>query len=118
MTAESLCLFYQGLLSNPGEIWAPSILADGTSNIRCTLPDPLMNLPANRTTGVVIGGGFGSLWGKAPAAFGWTGSGGQVGFAEPASGLSFAFLQMGDLDPLSQFKRAAKMVDLALRLGA
>ena len=55
-----------------------------------------MNLPANRTLGVVIGAGFGATWGKSPTAFGWPGMGGQISFAEPATGISFAFFQMGD----------------------
>ena len=117
MTAATLALFYQGLLHNPGGLWKSDVLADGTGNVRCTLPDPLMNLPANRTIGVVIGAGFGTTWSKSPTAFGWPGAGGQIGFAEPATGISFSFLQTGDREQLSQFVRATKMSELALELG-
>lgn len=117
MTASTLALFYQGLLHNPGGLWKSDVLADGVGNVRCTLPDPMMNLPANRTTGVVIGAGFGTTWRKSPTAYGWPGAGGQIGFAEPATGISFAFLQTGDADQVSQFVRGAKMSNLALEVG-
>jgi CubicO group peptidase (beta-lactamase class C family) len=117
MTAATLARFYQGLLHNPGGIWKPDVLADATHNIRCTLPDPLMGLPANRTLGVVIGNGFGTTWGTSPTAYGWPGAGGQVGFAEPATGVSFAFLQSGDTDQMSQFGRAIRLSELALDLS-
>ena len=117
MTAETLARFYQALLHNPGQLWEPEILRDATTNIRCTLPDPLMNLPANRTTGVVIGAGFGTTWGESSTAFGWPGMGGQVGFAEPETGVSFAFFQSGDTDEIKQFVRAIRFSNLALALG-
>jgi CubicO group peptidase (beta-lactamase class C family) len=117
MTAATLALFYQGLLHNPGSLWDADVLADGTGNIRCTLPDPMLGLPANRTTGVVIGAGFGTTWGESPTAFGWPGAGGQIGFAEPATGISFAFLQSGDPDEMSHFARGARFSSLALALG-
>jgi CubicO group peptidase (beta-lactamase class C family) len=117
MTAATLALFYQGLLHNPGELWNPEVLADAVGNVRCTLPDPLMKLPANRTLGVVIGAGFGTTWGESPTAFGWPGAGGQIGFAEPATGISFAFLQMGDNDEIGQFVRGIRMSNLVLQLG-
>ncbi len=117
MTAATLALFYQRLLHNPGELWDPEVLADGVGNIRCRLPDPLMNLPANRTLGVVIGKGFGTTWGESDTAFGWPGYGGQIGFAEPATGISFAFLQCGDADQIRPFVRGVQMSNLALQLG-
>ncbi len=117
MRAADLALFYQALLHNPGRLWRPDVLEDATSKIRTTLPDPVMNLPANRTLGVVMGAGFGTTWGKSATAFGWPGMGGQIGFAEPATGVSFAFFQMGDLDQTRQFVRGIKMSNLALALG-
>jgi CubicO group peptidase (beta-lactamase class C family) len=117
MTAETLARFYQALLHNPENLWRPEILRDATTNIRCTLPDPLMNLPANRTLGVVIGAGFGTTWGESPTAFGWPGMGGQVGFAEPETGISFAFFQSGDADEIHQFVRAIRFSNMALALG-
>ena len=117
MTAATLALFYQALLHNPGGLWKSDVLADGTGNVRCTLPDPLMNLPANRTIGVVIGAGFGTTWRKSPTAFGWPGAGGQIGFAEPATGISFSFVQTGDPDQTRQFARAIVLSNLALELG-
>jgi CubicO group peptidase (beta-lactamase class C family) len=117
MTAATLSLFYQGLLHDPAGIWDPAVLADALGNVRCTLPDPIMNMPANRTLGVVVGAGFGTTWGDSPTAFGWPGAGGQIGFAEPATGVSFAFLQMGDTDQITQFVRGIQMSQLALALG-
>lgn len=117
MTASTLALFYQALLHDRAGIWDAEVLADGTTNVRCTLPDPVMNLPANRTTGVVVGAGFGATWGDSPTAFGWPGMGGQIGFADPATGVSFAFLQMGDGDEITTFVRATSMTKLALELG-
>ena len=117
MTAATLARFYQGLLHNPGSLWKPEVLADALGNVRCTLPDPFMKLPANRTLGVVVGAGFGATWADSPTAFGWPGAGGQIGFAEPATGISFAFLQMGDTDARSQFERGVEMSRLALRLA-
>ena len=117
MTAASLALFYQGLLHNPGPIWDPDVLADATTHVRSVLPDPLMGQPANRTLGVVVGAGFGSTWGRSKTAFGWPGVGGQIGFAEPATGISFAFLQMGEVDEVAPFTRGVRMSNLALELG-
>jgi CubicO group peptidase (beta-lactamase class C family) len=117
MTAATLARFYQGVLHNPDSLWKPDVLADATGNVRCTLPDPLMGLPANRTLGVVVGNGFGATWGKSPTAFGWPGAGGQVGFVEPATGVSFSFLQSGDEDQQRVFVRAIGMSELALELG-
>lgn len=117
MTAAQLAHFYQALLHDPVGIWDPEILADGTGRVRCTLPDPDMGMPANRTLGVVVGAGFGATWGSSDTAFGWTGAGGQTAFAEPATGISFAFLQMGDTDAIAPFVRAHRLSQLALALG-
>ena len=117
MTAAELALFYQGLLDDRAGIWEPGILADALGRVRCTLPDPLMGMPANRTLGVVIGAGFGTTWARSSTAWGWPGLGGQVAFAEPVSGLSFAFLQVGDLDEVGPFRRGVKFSNLALDLA-
>ncbi|MDG2049051.1 MAG: serine hydrolase [Myxococcota bacterium] len=116
MTAPDLAHFYQGLLNNPAQQWEPSLLADGTGHIRCRLLEESLKMPANRTTGVVVGAGFGSAWGDSESAFGWTGVGGQIAFGDPASGISFAFLQMGDHDPTRAFMRGARLSRRALRL--
>jgi len=118
MRAADLALFYQTLLHDPAGLFDPAVLADGTGHVRCTLPDPQMGLPANRTLGVVVGPGFGATWGESPTAFGWPGAGGQIAFAEPATGISVAFLQMGDTDPVRPFVRGRRISQLALQLGA
>ena len=48
---------------------------------------------------------------------GWPGMGGQVGFAEPETGISFALFQSGDTDEIKQFVRAIRFSNLALALG-
>ncbi len=112
-----LAEFYQGLLHNTAGVFDADVLHDATTHIRSTLPDAMMKLPANRTLGVVLGAGFGTTWGKSNTAFGWPGMGGQIGFAEPATGMSFAFLQMGDTDQVRPFVRGTRLSNIALELG-
>jgi CubicO group peptidase (beta-lactamase class C family) len=101
-TAANLALFYQALLHNPGRLWDPGVLADVTSRVRCTFMDPTTGVPANRSRGLVLAGGDGHanrrhILGKTVSsrAFGHAGAGGQIAWADPATGLSFAFLTNG-----------------------
>lgn len=97
-TAKDLAVFYQGLLTNPGEIWRPAVLKDALTHIRTSLVDPLRQVPANRTAGLMLAGadggagrrGFGEH--NSPLTFGHDGVGGQKGWADPATGTSFVFL--------------------------
>ncbi len=100
MTAAHLARFYQGLLHNPGAVWDTEILRDAKTNIRCTFPDPLMGVAANRTAGLVVAGDDGkhelryAIFGRgcSPGSFGHAGAHAQVAWADPESGISFAFL--------------------------
>src|SRR5829696_4084418 len=101
-TAATVALFYQALLHNPDGLWDPDVLADATGRVRNTFPDLLaLGAPANRALGVVVAGddgnatrrGFGHT--QSPATFGHNGAGGQIAWADPESGLSFAYLTNG-----------------------
>jgi CubicO group peptidase (beta-lactamase class C family) len=115
MTAADLAVFYQGLLHNPGGVWPGDVLRDATANIRCRLPDPIMNVPANRTIGLVVAGDDGqhilryASFGQtcSPSAFGHAGAHGQIGWADPATGVSFAYLNNAvSPDPMLAGRRA------------
>ena len=117
MTAATLARFYQALLHDPGGLWDPAVLADGTGNVRCTLPDPVMGMPANRTIGVVVGNGFGAVWGSSPTA-----SDGRAWAARSASpsrppGCRSRSCRAGDPDPQHAFVRAVKLSDARARPG-
>lgn len=120
MTAADLALFYQGLLHNPGELWGPAVLADGTANVRNTFLDPWTGVPANRTIGVVVAGddGHSALrWmgsSVSPRAFGHAGAGGQIAWADPVTGLSFGYCTNGmERDPAKLAERECALSTLA-----
>ncbi|HLI53769.1 MAG TPA: serine hydrolase domain-containing protein [Acidimicrobiales bacterium] len=127
MTAADLAFFYQELLHNTHGLWSEPTLRDVTSNIRCRLVDPVMQVPVNRTLGLVVAGDdgkhvlryacFGALC--SPRAFGHAGAHGQVGWADPASGVSFAFLHNGlHGDMRRTGARAVEMSTLAAGVAA
>ncbi len=121
-TADDVALLYQHLLHDPKGLWEPAVLADGTGRVRCALPDPWTGVPANRTLGLTVAGDDGKApvrqFGRAagPRAFGASGLGGQIAWADPDSGLSFCFLTNGlDRDQVAAFIRANKLSTYAAR---
>lgn len=120
MRAADLALFYQALLHNPKGIWDAEVLADATGNVRNRLPDQLFRLPANRTLGLTQAGddGFAFLRGFGSSvsgrAFGHGGAGGQIAWADPVSGLSFAYVTNGiDANVIRSAKRGIELSTLA-----
>jgi CubicO group peptidase (beta-lactamase class C family) len=99
--AASLALFYQALLHDPTGLWDPAVRADVTSTVRNTLVGPPLGIAANRTRGLEVqGDDTGSRWRAgngvvSPTTFGHGGAGGQIGWADPTTGLSFAYLTSG-----------------------
>jgi CubicO group peptidase (beta-lactamase class C family) len=125
MTAATMARFYQALLHNPDGVWDAGVLADATTNIRCRFPDPLMNVAANRSIGLVIAGDDGfhqfryAMFGKenSPLAFGHGGAFLQVAWADPATGTSFAFFKNGlQMDMLADAVNVLPLSDLAAAL--
>jgi CubicO group peptidase (beta-lactamase class C family) len=119
--AADLAMYYQALMSDPADLWAPDVLAAGTAEVRCALVDPMTGAPANRTLGLLLAGdpatamlrGFATT--NSSATFGHMGAGGQVAWADPATGLSFAYLTNGlDRNPL---RMGARGLSLSYRAG-
>jgi CubicO group peptidase (beta-lactamase class C family) len=128
MTASDLALFYQALLDGRGpdgrEIWKPETLALARRVRTGELTDPIFGVPAWRGLGIVVAGdarrvyrGFGHTGSE--HAFGHGGAGGQIGWADPASGLSFAFCTNGfDRDVIRQARRGVALSSRAADLLA
>jgi CubicO group peptidase (beta-lactamase class C family) len=119
--AADLARFYQALLHDHAGLWAPELLADVTGVVRNRFPD-YTGTPANRTRGLVVAGddGKANLRGMgrtlSPRAFGHNGAAGQIAWADPATGVSFAFCTNGiDEHQLRQWRRTAA---IASRAGA
>jgi len=120
MTAADLVTFYQAILANDAGIWEPDVLADAIGNVRNSKPDRWTNVPANRGLGVVIAGGDGksNLRGlghtNSARAFGHNGAGGQIAWADPESGISFAYVTNGlDAHVIRQGRRGIALSSLA-----
>jgi CubicO group peptidase (beta-lactamase class C family) len=119
--AADLALFYQQLLHDPKGIWRADVLADATSRVRNRLPDPA-GVPANRSLGLLLAGDDG--WSHArglgrtvsPEAFGHNGAGGQLAWADPATGLSLGYTTNAfDRHEVRQPKRGTSIGSLAAR---
>ncbi|CAN5773807.1 serine hydrolase domain-containing protein [soil metagenome] len=121
-TAADLALYYHALLHNPHGLWDADVLADATGRIRTTMPDPMTGTPSNRSLGLIIAGddgkahmrGFGH--GMSPRTFGHNGAAGQVAWADPDTGLSFAYLTDGNDRHL--LRQARRGVGLSSRAAA
>jgi CubicO group peptidase (beta-lactamase class C family) len=118
-TAADLALYYQALLADPIGIWKPEVLADVTAHVRNRMPD-WMGTPANRSLGLVLAGDDGKSGARgmgktvSPRAFGHNGAGGQIAWADPATGLSFCYLTNGlDQDELRQWRRTTGIASRA-----
>jgi CubicO group peptidase (beta-lactamase class C family) len=119
-TAGDLARFYQALLHNDRGLWDPDVLADATGNVRNTFPDPQTGVPANRALSIVVAGDDGKAGMRgmghthSPQAFGHNGAGGQIAFADPASGMSFCWFTNGlDRQLIRQWRRSAGIASKA-----
>lgn len=114
MTAADLALFHQTLLSggqlgDGPQVWQPETIA-AALKVRHDLPDP-MGVPAHRALGLVIAGdeqrnqrGFGHT--NSEYAFGHNGAGGQIAWADPATGISLGYCTNGhDANAVRQARR-------------
>ena len=110
MTAAEIALFYQGLLHG-GSVGRRRVWEDSTLDMARTvrsgdLFDPLSKKRVNRGLGIVVSGdkdrnfrGFGHD--NSPLAFGHGGAGGQIAWADPATGISIGYCTNGhDRNPI------------------
>ncbi len=124
-TAGDIALFYQALL-NDGKaadgtrIWQSDMLREARRIRSGSLIDPARGITANRALGIVIAGddGKGNLRGfgrtNSAEAFGHPGFGGQIGWADPATGISFGYLTNGfDRNDLREGRRSVAVCSLA-----
>jgi CubicO group peptidase (beta-lactamase class C family) len=125
MTAATMAHFYQALLHDPAGLWDAEVLRDATTRVRCTFDDPMMQVPVNRTRGLVLAGDDGlhqfrqGVFGAAcsPGAFGHAGACLQVAWADPATGTSFAFFKNGyHANMLADAGNVVPLADLAATL--
>jgi CubicO group peptidase (beta-lactamase class C family) len=118
-TAADLALFYQALLAGGAGVWQPETIAEARRIRNPGFLDPLLGKPANRGLGVVVAGGPEKVFlgfGKACSAeaFGHLGVGGQIGWGDPATGLSFGFCTNGvERDPVALGRRTAALANRA-----
>ncbi len=121
MSAAELALFYQALLTGKAPdgstLWTEQTLAQARQ-VRNTFPD-LQGVPCNRALGVVIAGdekrnarGFGHT--NSELAFGHGGAGGQIAWADPATGISLGYVTNGhDRHMLRQARRGISISNRA-----
>lgn len=121
-TASAMTLFYQALLhggNSHASPWSMQTLLDARRVRSGDFTDLLFKKPANRALGLIISGdksrnfrGFGKT--NSPEAFGHNGAGGQLVWADPATGISFTYLTPGhDRNSLRQGSRGVAISSLA-----
>lgn len=122
-TAADVALFYQGVLTSldpsAGGLWDSGCVADACTPRNVEFIDPMTKRSALRSLGLVVAGGEDRIWrGFAPnnsdRAVGHMGAGGQVAWADPASGISFAFVTNGaERDPARQGMIGLRLSNIA-----
>jgi CubicO group peptidase (beta-lactamase class C family) len=124
-TAADIALFYQGLLHNPAvesgrPIWKAETLKEALRVRSGDYFDPIFKYKCNRALGVVIAGndgfanyrGFGKT--NSPLTFGHGGAGGQIGWGDPATGISLGYCTNGfDRNDIRQGRRGVAISSLA-----
>ena len=125
-SAATLALFYQGLLGfnqKSGNFlktpWSEATLIEARKVRTEGLKDPFLGIDVLRGLGIVIAGdkhrhlrGFGHL--NSSETFGHNGAGGQIAWADPQSGISFAYLTNGhDRNPFRQGSRGVSLSNKA-----
>lgn len=125
-TAAALALFYQALLhggANGGErLWSQQTLDFGLRVISGDYKELLTDVPVNRSLGMIVAGderrnfrGFGHT--NSESAFGHGGAGGQIAWADPETGLSFAYVTNGhDRNPMRMGRRGVSLSTKAAAL--
>jgi CubicO group peptidase (beta-lactamase class C family) len=118
--AASVALFYQALLHDPKGVWDPAVLHDVKTNVRNTLPGAPLGVLAMRTLGLELQGDDSTArWRSgsgvaSPGTFGHGGAAGQIAWADPDTGLSFAYLTNGcDLNAVRQARRVRELAAAA-----
>ena len=122
-SAGDLALFHQALLHGglPGtvELWSEATRQDVRRIRSGDLTDMLFKKPANRALGLIISGdksrnfrGFGKT--NSASAFGHNGAGGQLAWADPATGLSLGYVTPGhDRNNIRQGSRGVAISSIA-----
>jgi CubicO group peptidase (beta-lactamase class C family) len=122
-TAGDLALFHQALLHGglPGceELWTQATRSDVRRVRSGDFTDMLFKKPANRALGLIISGdesrsfrGFGKT--NSASAFGHNGAGGQLAWADPATGLSLGYVTPGhDRNSIRQGSRGVAISSIA-----
>jgi CubicO group peptidase (beta-lactamase class C family) len=129
MSAADLALFYQALLDGGRalagtELWSASTLAEARRVRTGELRDPVFRKRVHRGLGIVIAGdaersyrGFGHT--NSELAFGHNGAGGQLAWADPATGLSLGYCTNGhDRNVVRQARRGVGIASRAASLLA
>jgi len=125
MRAADLAGFYQGVMNNPGGLWDAGVLDDAKTNVRCEFPDNLMQVPVNRTLGLVLAGDDGQHFmrygsfgvANSPRSIGHAGAHMQIGWGDPETGISFAYCTNGlDADVMKEGARGVNLSGIAAAL--
>jgi CubicO group peptidase (beta-lactamase class C family) len=121
-SAADVALFYQGVLASLAGaegLWEAATVADACTPRNPEFIDPMTKAPALRGLGLVIAGNEGRIWrGFSPdnsaRSIGHMGAGGQVAWADPVSGISFAFATNGaEQSPLRQGANGLRLSNIA-----
>ncbi len=121
-SAADMALWYQAVLHNTGGFLHPEVRSDAMV-VRQNHPD-WTGTPASRSHAFVLAGDDGKAamrghgHGASSGAFGHSGAGGQAAWADPATGISFAYLTNGlDRNDLASARRRVALSARALACG-